>query len=105
MPLSNKSNDLPTYGAITEAEAFQRASEIEYENWLENRDIASLTARLIQKDAMTNILRRENDGLQFRSADYDRRIKYALAKIDHQEKRLNSLKHDLAIAKGGLHHG
>lgn len=83
-----------------EADAAILAAEKEFENWLENPENADLLGRLKQKEALNIVLKRENDGLQFGNADYAKRLKSALAKIDRLEKHIKELERELAIAQG-----
>lgn len=76
------------------------AQEAEFEAWLENPENSALMDRLKQKEAMNLVLKRENDGLQFANADYAKRLKSALAKIDKQDKHIKALERELDIAKG-----
>lgn len=83
-----------------QADADILAQESEFEAWLENPDNSALMDRLKQKEAMNQVLKRENDGLQFANADYAKRLKSALAKIDKQDKHIKALEKELAIAQG-----
>lgn len=83
-----------------EIDALKKAQETEYDNWLVSHDNKDLLDRLTAKEQMNGILRVENDGLQFRTHDTNKRLKAALAKIDKQDKHIKELERELAIAQG-----